>query len=66
MSSADVYRKRAAECQRQADAAVTKSVGETLREIAEKYLQLAANTERSAVMSRFEGKGSSTSPTVRR
>ena len=50
MSNIDVYRKRAAECQRQADAAVLDSVRETLQEIADKYLALAANEERSAVM----------------
>ena len=47
MSKADVYRKRAAECQRQADAAVTESVRETLQDIADKYRALAANEERS-------------------
>ena len=41
MSNVDVYRKRAAECQRQADAAVLESVRETLQEIADKYLDIA-------------------------
>jgi hypothetical protein len=50
MSKADVYRKRAAECQRQADAAVTESVRETLQDIAGKYRMLAANEERSGAM----------------
>jgi len=46
MSTADVYRKRADECQRQADAAVTESVRETLQGVAAKYRALAANEER--------------------
>jgi hypothetical protein len=46
MSSTDVYRKRATESQRQADAAVTPSVRETLSELADKYLELATNAER--------------------
>ena len=50
MSKADVYRKRAAECQRQADAAVTESVRETLQDIADKYRALAANEERSGAV----------------
>ena len=50
MSKADVYRKRAVECQRQADAAVTKSVRETLQDIADKYRMLAANEERSGAV----------------
>jgi outer membrane protein TolC len=51
MSNVDIYRKRAAECQRQADAAVSDSVRETLQEVADKYLALAANEERSVAMS---------------
>jgi hypothetical protein len=51
MSNADVYRKRAAECQRLADAAILQSVRETLLEVADKYLALAENEERSEVMS---------------
>ena len=47
MLNGDVYRKRAVECQRQADAAVTESVRETLQDIADKYWMLAANEERS-------------------
>jgi hypothetical protein len=50
MSNGDVYRKRAVECQRQADAAVTQSVRETLHDIADKYWMLAANEERSGAM----------------
>jgi hypothetical protein len=50
MSKADVYRKRAAEYQRQADAAELKSVRKTLRDVADKYLALADNEERSEVM----------------
>jgi hypothetical protein len=50
MSKADMYRKRAAECQRQADAAVTGSVREALRDIADNYRTLAANEERSGAM----------------
>ena len=50
MSSADTYRRRAAECQRQAAAAALDGVRETLLEIAQKYLNLAANEERSATM----------------
>jgi hypothetical protein len=50
MSNGDVYRKRAVECQRQADAAVTESVRETLHDIADKYRMLAANEERSGAM----------------
>jgi hypothetical protein len=66
MSSTDVYRKRATECQRQADAAVTQSVRETLSELADRYLQLATNAERPTLTSRPDRKGSSTSPTARR
>jgi hypothetical protein len=55
MSKADVYRKRAAECQRQADAAVTESVRETLQDIADKYRVLAANEERSGAMVKPDG-----------
>ena len=47
MSNADVYRERAAECQRQADAVVSESARKALRDIAQKYLKLAANEERS-------------------
>jgi hypothetical protein len=50
MSNGDVYRKRAVECQRQADAAVTESVRETLHDIADKYRMLAANEVRSGAM----------------
>ncbi len=50
MSKADVYRKRAAECQRLADAATRESVRETLIEVADKYLALADNEERSTMM----------------
>ena len=50
MSKADMYRKRAAECQRQADAAVTGSVREALRDIADNYRTLAANEEQSGAM----------------
>jgi hypothetical protein len=63
MSKADVYRKRAAECQRQADAAVLESVRETLLDVAEKYRALAANEERSRAMVKPDGEGSPTSPT---
>jgi histone H3/H4 len=66
MSSADVYRKRATECQRQADAAVTQSVRETLSELADKYLELATKAERSTLTSRADRKGSSMSPKARR
>jgi histone H3/H4 len=66
MSSADVYRKRAAECRRQADAAITKSVRETLSELADKYLELATKAERPTLTSRPDRKGSSTSPKARR
>jgi hypothetical protein len=50
MSKVDIYRKRAAECQRLADAALVTSTRETLQEIADKYLALAANEERSVAM----------------
>jgi hypothetical protein len=67
MSNADIYRKRAAECQRQADAAVLESVRETLQEIADKYLALAANEERSVGMSGLATKGrGDPSPDARR
>jgi hypothetical protein len=46
MSQADDYRERAAECQRDADATVTPTTREMLRDIAKKYLALAANEER--------------------
>ena len=62
MSKADVYRKRAAECQRQADAAVTQSVRETLQDIADKYRALAANEERSGAMLTPGDKVSKTEP----
>ena len=62
MSTADVYRKRAAECQRQADAAVTESVRETLQDIADKYRVLAANEERSGEMLKPGDKVSKTGP----
>ena len=55
MSKADVYRKRAAECQRQADAAVTESVRETLQNVAEKYRTLAANEERAGAVAKPDG-----------
>jgi len=57
MSNADVCRKRALECQRQADAAVSPSVRETLQEVADKYLALAASEERSVTMSPSASKG---------
>lgn len=60
MSNADVYRKRAAECQRQADAAVSESVRETLQEIAHKYLVLAANEDWSEAMSGPAARGPGT------
>ena len=50
MSSAECYRRGAVECQRQADAATTESVRETLHDIADKYLALAANEDRSSTM----------------
>jgi hypothetical protein len=50
MSKADLYRKRAAECQRPADAAVTGSGREALRDIADNYRTLAANEERFGAM----------------
>jgi hypothetical protein len=62
MSNADVYRKRAAECQRQADVAVSPSVRETLQEIADKYLALAANDDWSETMSRPAAPGRETLP----
>ena len=62
MSKADVYRKRAAECQRQADAAVTESIRETLQDIADKYRALAANEERSEAMVELGSKRSKTEP----
>ena len=58
MSNADVYRERAAECQRQADAVVSESARKALRDIAQKYLKLAANEERSARLPGLgDGKG---------
>ena len=62
MSNVDVYRKRATQCQRQADAAVTKSVRETLRNIADKYWALAADEERSGAVQQPDGKVSKTEP----
>ena len=47
MPTADCYRRRAAECQHLADAAMSESVRDTLQEIAQKYLSLAAHEERS-------------------
>jgi hypothetical protein len=47
MSPADDYRQRAADCRRQADQAASEDVRKTLRKIAEQYLALAANEERS-------------------
>ena len=40
MPTADCYRRRAAECQHLADAAMSESVRETLHDIADKYLAL--------------------------
>jgi hypothetical protein len=62
MSQADVYRERAAECQRQADAAVSEDVRKTLRDIAKKYLALAANEERSRAWSARVANEKSTPP----
>ena len=62
MSKADVYRKGAVECQRQADAAVTESVRETLHDIADKYRMLAANEARSGAMLKPEGEPPVTAP----
>jgi hypothetical protein len=62
MSKADVYRKRAAECQQQADAAVLESVRATLLEVADKYLALADNEERSEVMPGSETNNSRGTP----
>jgi hypothetical protein len=62
MSNADVYRKRAVECQRQADAAVTESVRETLQDVADKYQALAANEERSGAMPKLSGDGPTAKP----
>jgi GAF domain-containing protein len=50
MSDANLYRERAAETQRLADAAESDSVRETLQDIARKYLNLAANEERAALV----------------
>jgi hypothetical protein len=50
MPTADCYRRRAAECQHLADAAMSESVRETLHDIADKYLALAANEDRSSTM----------------
>jgi hypothetical protein len=49
MSQTDYYRERAAECHQQADAVTSESVRKTLRNVAKKYLALAANEERSAM-----------------
>ena len=46
MSKADVYRARAAACQRQAEEAVTTKVRDVLCEIAETYTMLAIKEER--------------------
>jgi hypothetical protein len=51
MSQADHYRERAAEYQRQADAAVSPTSRVTLQDIAKKYLALAANEERYSAFS---------------
>jgi molecular chaperone GrpE (heat shock protein) len=65
MSKADVYRKRAAECQQQADAAMLESVRATLLEVADKYLALADNEERSAMMAGSATNGGTPSPDAR-
>jgi hypothetical protein len=62
MWSADYYRKRAAECQRHADAATSESVRETLQDIADKYLALAANEARSSRMLGVAANGLPTPP----
>jgi hypothetical protein len=62
MSNADVYRKRATEYQRQADAAFLQSVRETLQEVANKYSALAANEDRSEAMSGRAMRGPQTPP----
>jgi hypothetical protein len=46
MSKANVYRARAAACQRQAEEAVTAKVRDVLCEIAETYVMLAITEER--------------------
>ena len=51
MSKADEYRQRAAECQRQAEAARIPGARKTLLEIAKKYLKLADNEERHEAFS---------------
>jgi hypothetical protein len=58
MPTADCYRRRAAECQHLADAAMSESVRDTLQEIAQKYLALATNEERlSSTMLDVAAKG---------
>jgi len=57
MSSVDTYRRRAAACQRQADTATLESVRETLQDIAQKYLALAANEARSSRMRMLAAQG---------
>jgi hypothetical protein len=46
--------------QRQADAAVTKSIRKTLQDIADNYRVLAENEERSGAIPTTKGKGSKT------
>jgi hypothetical protein len=57
MPTADCYRRRAAECQHLADAAMSEIVRDTLQEIAQKYLSLATNEERSSTMLDVAAKG---------
>ena len=66
MSQADEYRQRAAVCQRQGDAAATPGARDTLRDIAKKYLKLAANEERAASMSAQEAAANGSAPPERR
>src|SRR5258705_4861978 len=60
MSEEEIFRQRAAECQRQAEEARSKEVSETLRGIAKTYLALAANEERSKALAAFGAGGSAT------
>jgi hypothetical protein len=63
MSNADFYRERAAECQRLADAATLRDVRETLQDVANKYLALAANEERCAMIPGSAANRQATPPT---
>jgi len=60
MSDVEKFRRRAAECERQAAATASLTARDLLQDIASKYLALAVNEERAAAMSAAQAQGSLT------